>query len=85
LEHIDIASLFHSQSLPELPPHVLKDIQFSFDYTTADRAAISDLILKHDAFTLENFVANPHRAKTLERLTPKIVKKYVSEIESRYG
>lgn len=63
LEHIDIASHFHSQPLSHVPAHILKEIEFGSEYSEAERAGICDLILKNDAFMTESFIRNPERGK----------------------
>lgn len=74
LFHIDIASNFHKSPLSHIPSHYLKEIEFSSEYNEAEQAAISDLILKNDAFLIENFVRNPNRGKKLEKMPAKAVK-----------
>ena len=52
LVHFRIAALFHTKQLEHIPARFLKEVDFSSDYSEADRAGISDLILKNDAFMI---------------------------------
>ena len=71
-EHVKIAALFHNKTLTHVPSHILKEAEFTTEYSEAERAGICDLILKNDAFMTENFIKNPERAR--ETLPAKRIK-----------
>ena len=74
LSHIVIAEAYHTSPLDRIPAHILKEVQFSREYSEAEKAAISDLILKNDAFMIENFLSNPEQPKKMEKLPSHTVK-----------
>jgi hypothetical protein len=71
---VKIAALFHNKPLKKVSSHILSDIDFGGEFSEGERAAISDLILKHDAFMTETFVRNAERTKNVERLPWKVIR-----------
>lgn len=78
-----IAKNFHQKYLEIKSSHIFKNIEFTKDYDEADRASIQDLILKNDAFLIENFVPNPFKHKKVDKLPAKLVK-YVNRYNRKY-
>lgn len=68
-----IASLFHKKPLEKVSAHILKEVEFSPNFSEAEKAGIQDLILKNDAFMIESFIKNPEKKKH-ERMPSKSVR-----------
>jgi hypothetical protein len=63
VKNTNIANLFHNIPLEEKKTMMSVKIHFSISYSEADIACIKDLILKNDAFLIENFIPNPRASK----------------------
>lgn len=72
LEHMEVARLFHAKALEEVGKGVLRELEVGAEYEEAERAGISDLILKNDAFMMESFVRR--RGKKADRMPARTAK-----------